>query len=221
MLFFLKPIYLFLKKEVKEEFKRPTNAFGVLLYLSCSTFIISLITKGNVNSGIWSAFFWILMLFASFNVVQKHLHPEEQNQWNYYYLLIHPIQFILARTLFHALFLWILSLLNFILLSLWIKNPINSYDVFFVNILLGALGLATTLTMISSIAVQSNHPTMIMSVLGFPIIIPLLWCLIKINLLSIQGLNFSEVTQYFIFLISVNCISLLLSMIFFPIIWKE
>lgn len=219
--FWLKPIYLFFIKEINEEFKRPTNIFGVLLYLICATFIISLVIKGNINSNIWSALFWILMMFVSFSVFNKNLNTDEQKKWNYYYLLVHPIQFILARILYHSLFLWVLGIMNFILLSLWIKNPLVSYEVFFIALVLGGLGFASSLTLISSIALQSNHPTMLMSVLGFPLIIPLIWTLIKITLLSIQGLNFSEIFQYIFFLSSINLISILLSVILFPIVWKE
>ncbi len=221
LIFWFKPIFLFLKKEVNEEFKRPTNLFGVLLYLVCATFIISLVTKGNVNATIWSAFFWILMMFVSFSVFNKNLNSDEQRKWNYYYLLVHPIQFILARIFYHSLFLWVLGFVNFVLLSLWIKNPLVSYEVFAIIILLGGLGFSSSLTLISSIAVQSNHPTMIMSVLGFPLVIPLIWTLIKVTLLSIQGLDFSDVSQYIFFLGSINIICILLSIILFPIVWKE
>jgi heme exporter protein B len=220
-LFFIKAIYLFLKKEVSEEFKRPTNAFGIFLYLICATFIISLVTKNNVTPNIWGAFFWILMMFVSFSVLNKNLNAEEQKKWNYYYLLVHPIQFILARIFFHSLFLWILGFANFILLSLWIKNPILSYEAFTLAILLGGLGLASSLTLISSISVQSNHPTLLMSVLGFPLIIPLIWTLIKVTLLSIQGIGLSESSHYVFFLASLNIINILLSIILFPMVWKE
>ncbi len=221
LIFWFKPVILFLKKEIIEEFKRPTNVFGVLLYLICATFIISLVTKGNVNASIWSAFFWILMMFVSFSVFNKNLNSDEQKKWNYYYLLVHPIQFILARIFYHSLFLWILGFANFLLLSLWLKNPLISYDIFVITILLGGLGFSSSLTLISSIAVQSNYPTMLMSVLGFPLIIPLIWTLIKVTLLSIQGLELSEVSQYIFFLGSINIICILLSIILFPIVWKE
>jgi heme exporter protein B len=217
----LKPIFLFLKKEINEEFKRPTNIFGVLLYLVSATFIVALVTKGNVNPNIWCAFFWILMTFVSFNLLNKHLNYEEIKRWNYYFVLIHPIQMIIARILFHTIFLWFLGLINYFLLAVWIKNPITSNDVFLFNIFLGGLGFASSLTLISSIALQANHPTMIMSVLGFPLIIPLIWTLIKVSMLSIQGFRFSELQNYWFFFASIIIISILLSIILFPIIWKE
>ncbi len=221
IIFWVNPIFLFFWKEVHEEFNRPTNVFGVFFYLVCTTFIISLVTKGYVIPSIWSAFYWILMMFISFTVLNKHLNADEPQKWNYYYLIVHPIQFILARTFYYALFICILGILNFILLSLWIKNPISSYEVFFWSVLLGSLGLASSLTLISAIAVQSNHPTMLMSVLGFPLLIPLLWTLIKITILGIQGLTIPEIGQYWFFLVSIILISILLSIILFPMIWKE
>jgi len=219
--FWFRPIYLFLRKELHQEFKRPAAFLGVLLYLVCVTFIVSLSTKGNINPSVWSALFWILMMFVSFNVFNKNLSSDEQHKWYYYYQLVHPIQFILARIFFHAILLWILGLINFFLLSLWIKNPIISLEAFLLNIFLGGLGFASSLTLISSIAVHANHPALLMSVLGFPLIIPLLWALIKVSLLCIQGLTISELSKYWFFLFCINTISLLLSAIFFPLIWKE
>lgn len=217
----IKPIFLFYQKELHQEFKHPTQLFAVLLYLICSTFIISLVTKGNITPSIWSALFWILMMFTGFNLMNKNLNHDEIKKWNYYYLLLHPIEFILSRIILHTTFLWILGILNFILFSFWIKNPVLSYDIFVTNIFLGSLGFATTLTLISSIAVQAQSPTMIMSVLGFPLIIPLLWTLIKVSLFCIQGLRWEEVSQYLFFLLSINGISIMLCLILFPILWRE
>src|SRR5690606_35776754 len=88
--------------------------------------------------------------------------------------------------------------------SIVMGNPIQDKGLFFTNIVLGAIGFATTFTMISSIASKADNSSTLMTILSFPIIIPILLLLMKISKNAIDGLAFSVSLPAIIMLCALN-----------------
>ena len=92
---------------------------------------------------------------------------------------------------------------------------------FFTNLLLGTLGLSAAFTMVSSIASKTNNQSVMMAILGFPVIIPVLILAVSNSQVIVLGGSWNDIMKNLITLLSVNVIIIALSYILFPFTWKS
>jgi heme exporter protein B len=100
-------------------------------------------------------------------------------------------------------------------------NPVQDNTLFLGNIMLGAIGFSTTLTMISGIASKAGNNSVLMAILSFPVIIPMLLMLMKISKNAMDGLERAASMDEMLTLIAINMIVITLSYILFPYLWRS
>jgi heme exporter protein B len=115
----------------------------------------------------------------------------------------------------------LLAFVGFGFYSLMLGNPVQDNLLFLSNILLGAIGFSTSLTMVSGIASKAPNNSILMAILSFPIIIPMLLMLVKISKNAMDGLDRSASTDEVVTLLAINAIVLTLSYILFPYLWRS
>lgn len=213
----------FIKKEFRQEWRNRYALNGIILYLTSTIFIcyLSFNVRSNVLSPItWNALFWIIILFASINAVAKSFMSESKERQLYYYTLISPQALIISKVVYNALLMIILSFLGIGFYSLVLGNPVENFWLFTVNIFLAAIGLSSTLTLVSAIASKAGGNQTLMAVLGFPIILPLLLMVIKISKNAIDGLEWSSSLDEIFTLLAINLIVGAVSYLLFPYLWR-
>jgi heme exporter protein B len=165
--------------------------------------------------------FWIIVLFASVNASAKSFLQESRGRLLYYYTICSPQAFILSKIIYNALLMLILSVTCFAFYSLFMGNPIENLQLFFLIVVLGSVGISSLLTMISAIASKANNNFTIMAILAFPIIMPILITIIKLSQNAIDGTDFSYNLKYFSVLFCLDVIVAALSYLLFPYLWKD
>ena len=86
---------------------------------------------------------------------------------------------------------------------------------------MGSLSISNCLTLVSAISYQVRNNSTIMSVLSFPIILPILLILIKITKISASNFSWNLVQDDIYLLILLNVITLSLSKILFGYLWRN
>ena len=86
---------------------------------------------------------------------------------------------------------------------------------------MGSLSISNCLTLVSAISYQVRNNSAIMSVLSFPIILPILLILIKITKISASNFSWNLVQDDIYLLILLNIITLSLSKILFGYLWRN
>ena len=118
-----------------------------------------------------------------------------------------------------------MSILNFIAFSAISGSPILNIPVFLFGIGIGSLGLSMALTLIAGIASQSTNNGTMMTILGFPVIIPILLSLVHLSAFTLQTGTFSTVGSeaYGDIMSLLGIIGLLfaVSVFLFPFLWKN
>ncbi|PCH98168.1 MAG: ABC transporter permease, partial [Bacteroidetes bacterium] len=109
----------------------------------------------------------------------------------------------------------------FAIYSLFLGNMAVDILMFVISIMLGGIGLSSTFTMISAIASKADNSSVLVAILGFPIILPFLITIIKLSTNAIVGAEWSESYQYIGVLVFLNLIVVTLSYILFPYLWKD
>lgn len=219
----LKEIKAIIYKETLIEWRERYALNGLLLYIVSTVLICYLsfnLSVGVIQPITWNTLFWIILLFVAINAVAKSFMQERQARYLYYYSIISPQAMILAKILYNTILMLVIASLGFVFYSIVMGNPVQDKLLFFANILLGAFGFSSSLTMVSSIASKAQNSTTLMAVLGFPVIVPMLLMLIKISKNALDGLNRSVSFDEIMILLAINAIVLMVSYLLFPYLWR-
>lgn len=211
-------------KELTLELRRRSVISGLLLYLFSTAFICYLtfsLRQNQVTPLVWSALFWITILFTVINTVAKSFIGEKKGRDIYYYSIAAPEAIILSKVIYNFLLTMLLSFTGFILFVLFLKNPIADLGLFCIVLTLGAMGFSASLTVLSGIAAKANNSHILMAVLSFPIVISVLLIVVKVTKNCIDGLDRSVSTNDLLTLLAINCLVTAASYLLFPYIWRS
>jgi heme exporter protein B len=105
---------------------------------------------------------------------------------------------------------------------IFFEDVILGKSMFFLSIVLGALGLSASFTMTSAIVSKAQGGAGLLTILSFPTLIPQLIFLIKIGKLAVDGFAIGESGSSNIFaLIGLDVIIISVSFILFPYLWRD
>jgi heme exporter protein B len=213
-----------IQKEFVLELRRRSVISGLALYLFSTVFIYYLtfnLRQNLINPLVWSALFWVTILFSSVNTIAKSFIGEKRGQEIYFYSLTSPESIIFSKLIYNFLLSTVLSFAGFGLFILFINNPIADNFIFALTILLTSWGFSSSLTLLSSIAAKANNSNILMTVLSFPIVISILLLAIKITKNCIDELDRSTSYDELLTLLAINCLVTAMSYLLFPYIWRS
>lgn len=207
-------------KDFRIDWRTKYPVAGIVLYITSLTITSYLSFTGFIEEETWNALLWLIILFISINAVAKSFAQEDDRSL-YYYHLVKPEAIILAKLIYYSIYQLLLVVLALIMYSIFLGFPAMNLSGFFINFLLGSLGLSAAFTMVSSIASKTNNNAVMMAILGFPVIIPILILAISNSQIMVLGGTLSDISANLITLLSVNVIIIALTFILFPFIWKS
>lgn len=217
-------IFTLIKKEFLSEWRQRYAMNGILLYLAATIFVCYMsfnLKRGVIDPITWNALYWIIILFTATNAVAKSFIQESQGRMLYYYCLAKPETFILSKTSYYSILMISMSLVGLFFYSFIMGNPVVDLPMFLLVIVLGSIGLAAALTMISGIASKAQNSSTLMAVLSFPVVIPLLLVIIKSSKNALDGLDRGVYMDQILILIAINAIVMATSYLLFPYLWRS
>lgn len=220
----LKEIQILIRKEVQLEFKKRTAISGVLLYVVTTVFVCYLSFNRLDDAATWNNLFWIILIFASTNAAAKSFDEERDGRQLYLYTLASPQAVMLSKMIYNTLLLIVLSLFSLVIFFLLLGNePLlrTHWPMFIAALVLGTMGMASILTLVSAIASKTSNNLGLIAILAFPLIFPLLLTLQKMTALSIQGFGWDVNGKYLFVLLGMNALTAALSFILFPYLWRD
>ncbi len=211
-------------KELRLELRRKSVISGLVLYLFSTAFICYItfsLRQNQITPLVWSALFWITILFTIINTIAKSFIGEKKGRDIYYFSIASPEAIILSKIFYNFLLTLILSFAGFLLFALLLKNPLIDLGLFCLTLMLAAMGFSASLTLLSGIAAKANNSHILMAVLSFPIVISVLLIAVKVTKNCIDGLDRSVSTNDLITLLAINCLVTAASYLLFPYIWRS
>lgn len=218
---FWRAVISLIQKDWILEWRQKYAISGIFLYVVSSVFTVYTTLGQEIGGAIWNAFFWIMILFASVNAVAKSFMQENPQRQLYYYTLANPLAIICAKIIYNSLLLFALTLLSYAMFVFILGNPVKETLLFFSILFLGSIGFSITFTFIAAIAAKASGSATLMTILSFPVILPILLTLLR---LSKQALRLMQDTAYikdFYILLAVDTILIGLVVILFPYLWRE
>ncbi len=216
----LQQIWTLVRKELLLEWRHKYALYGILLYIASTIFILYMILL-RPEAAIWNALFWIVQLFITVNSVAKSFLQEGNSRMLYYYSLAGPREFLLAKLLYHALLMALLSLLSLLLYSLLLGSPLIRPLFFTGMVCLGAVSLSLVFTMLAAIAARADQNAAMMAIMGFPLVIPMLMILTTVSKTAFSSVYQPGLGRMLLLLGGLDILVIALSLILFPFLWKN
>ena len=119
-------------------------------------------------------------------------------------------------------FMLCLSLITFFFYAFFIKNEVENLGLFFIVLLLASTGLAGVLSLMSAIASKASGNFAMMSILSFPVMMPLILVVIRVSKQAVDGIEWAGVGfSFIVILAALNILTLALSFLLFPYLWRD
>jgi heme exporter protein B len=213
-------IWHLLLKDLRLEWRQRTALAGLLLYVGGTVYVsyLSFTLRGGLPPApAWNALFWIILLFAALGAAGRGLAQEPAGLRLYYYTVARPEAVIMAKIFYNALLLLALAY------TMLLGNPVQSWGLFVANVALGAVSLASSLTLVSGIAARAGQAGggTLLAVLGLPVLVPVLLIVIKVSKNALDGLPWNVSQGPFFTLIALNFIVGAVSYVLFPFLWRS
>jgi heme exporter protein B len=215
-----KQVIALILKDLQVDWRNKYPVAGLLLYIIVLVIIAYLSFANFIAPEVWNALFWTILLFTSVNAIAKSFIQEDDRSM-YYFFTAKPAAIILAKLIYHFIYQLGLLIVAYFAFSLFLGAATGDRLWFAINLLVGSLGLSSAFTMISSLASKTNNQSIMMAILGFPVIIPVLILAITNSKNIILGGGWEDISTNFIALGCVNMIIIALTFILFPFTWKS
>ena len=212
-------IITLLKKDFLLELRQQHTFFGILLYVASTIFVLYL-AMGQPESTVYNGLFWMIQLFVCVNAVAKSFMQESKGRMLYFYSIVSPVHFIIAKLIYSAVIMLLMVLVSLVLFRVLLGNPVMNEFQFIGIACLGGLSLSLVFTLMSAIAAKAHQNAAIMAILGFPIIIPQLMILMKISG-TVFDVSSTIPLINIALLFASDILVILLTVILFPFLWKD
>lgn len=217
----MKSIITIIKHEVRLEWKQRYAVFGLLLYVLSTVFVTYLAFQGTITDRAWNVVLWIILLLASVNAATGSFIRETSGRYWLFYQLVGPRALILGKTLYNMILMWVLALLGWICFRLFLGNPVTHEGLYIVSLLLGSSGFAATLSTMAAISARSQQNTALLAILALPILLPLFLVTIQLSNAAMLGLTVELWWRSVLVIALLNAVTLLLSYLLFPYLWRD
>lgn len=180
--------FAILQKDIKLELRSRVGINSLILFVVTALFIAFFgVGQDSLTPRVEAALLWIVVLFAAALGLGRTFVAEEEQQTTLL-LKLHadPLSIYVGKLLFNFLLLSVVNLLAtgifVVLLNKSVTNPV----LLLVVVLGGALALAGSTTLLSSLIVHAGGVGLL-PVLLFPLLLPLMGALVNATKLCISG----------------------------------
>ncbi len=208
-----------IEKEFKLEFRKRVSLASVLLFLVSASYICYKVFI-NINGLAWISLFWIILLFASINLIQRTFNQNYVRRKWLYYSFYEPSTVYLSKFLYNLFFLVIIAFLLLFLMNTFFENFIKLPSLFVYGLILGTIGITGVMTFISSVVMHAENNGVLMSILAMPLTLPVILLAVKVHAVSFGLIQDTAVSGDLLLLGGIDLLIFGLGIMLFPNIWK-
>jgi heme exporter protein B len=202
------------------EIRQQYTFYGILLYVASTIFVLYL-AMGQPEEKVWNGLFWMIQLFICVNAVAKSFLQESRGRMLYFYSIAGARDFIIAKLLFNAALMILMSLVSLVLFQILLGNPLQNFWKFLGMVCLGGCSLSLVFSFLAAIAARAQQNAAMMAIMGFPLIIPQLLLLIRISNTAFADVLQSGQWHMVLSLVGLDILVIVLAIILFPFLWKD
>lgn len=205
----------------QQELRNSNALFSLGLYLLGITYLIYLLGGNNAADSTWNTLLWVVVFFGTVSQASRSFDFESGDYFFYFQTLVGPRPTIIAKLVFNATYMSILSFLTWGLFSVFYGNTVFSPLLFAAGLLLGCVGFSVVLTLTNGIAQRTNGNATLSTVLAIPLLFPILKLTSALNVQAMVGVPFIDVLDLLGALAALDIAIGLLAYLLFPYLWQD
>lgn len=216
-------LYLVLH-HLKMEMRSAHNIASLVLFALASVYTAMQVVGGIPDPSTWNAMAWIILMFTAFNSAARLLPEDLSSVRAYMHWTVPPRVMILARTLHQALVMALLSALLLFFTGLFLGSAnMGVVDMigFLAGMMLTAIALASTLTLLSALSARAGAGYGLTAVLGLPLIIPIILISTQFGSDLISGIALADTAENLLFLGALSIGISTFGYVLFPYLWRS
>ena len=216
-----KRIFTLLKKDILLELRQQHTFYGILLYIASTIFVLYL-SIDKPEAIIWNGLFWVIQLFICVNAVAKSFLQESRGRLLYFYSIVSPVEFIIAKFFYNIILMILMSLISLLLFFIFLNNPVDDGFRFMVIVILGGGSISIVFTLMSAIAAKAQQNAALIAILGFPVILPQLLMLMRLSKTAFaEVFRDGAVLQLAGLIAGLDVLVIVMAIVLFPYLWKD
>jgi heme exporter protein B len=215
---FICQVYATLRREWILDMSNSSSLYGILLYSFLTVLISALAFREPLSPEVWSILLGIILLFVAMTTVAKSFSDESPERMRLVFQYSSPEAFISGKMIYNAIFMVVSALFTMTMYFFFLRDPGVKTEFVVVGVVLGGMGLGVSLTLLSAIAAAVSRISVLLAILGFPLIIPLLNAVIRLLFGAYQ-----EVWKWgdAYLILGITAMSYALSVVLYPYLWQE
>lgn len=217
----MKKLWQVISLNFRLEFRERRSYFSILIYVLSTVYLANLVFMQSLSIESWNAFFWVIFLFAAVQAAFRSFSYEADQRFLLYYGMIAPEQLILGKIIYNFIYLSLLALITVLVFGFFMGFPIASPLAFITVLILASLGFSAILTLVAAIAAKAGNNPALPAILSIPLLYPQILTLSKLSLRGLSGFSWEVNSSLLIVLALLALVSLLLSYLLFPYLWRD
>jgi heme exporter protein B len=211
------------RKDLQIEF-RTRYTYSALVMFAVTTLVTVSFAIGGFTADveITAALLWIILFFSAMaGLARTFVAEEETGTVTALKMAAQPEPVYLGKYLFNVTILCSLALLVVPLFIMLLNISIVLPLAFCAVVLLGTLGLAGASTILAAIVSKAGAKSSLLTVLAFPVLLPLLITAISATRAALGGGLAAEVRSHLLTLFFYNGVAVVASLLLFEYVWNE
>ncbi len=212
--------WILLKKEVVLEWRTKNSIQAILIY-ALSTVFTCYWALHRTEAPVWNALFWVIMVFSSINAAAKSFMQENQARQLYLFTMASPQAMLISKLIFTSAIMLVLSFCSILLYSLLLGFPVIFPGRYLLCLVMGSMNLSAIFTLLSAIASRAGNNMTLLSILGLPLVLPVLFILIRYSASTMGAAAEPSSTGDLLALGMLYLVITGTSLLVFPYIWRD
>lgn len=122
----MQQVFPLFKRYFQQELRNSNALFSLGLYLMGITYLIYLLGGNNTTDSTWNTLLWVVTFFAAVTQSSRSFEFESSDYFYYYQSIAKPGPTIIAKLLFNAAYMLLLSLTTWLLFSFLREQRVQS-----------------------------------------------------------------------------------------------
>ncbi len=189
---FIQGITAVLSKDLQAELRSRYALNTVLAFVGAAMLLILFSLRAEQLAPTpKSGLIWIVILFAALSSLSRSFVMEtDRNTYDLLRMHGDASEIFVGKLCYNFCFTMAVNVVTFVLYIFLLGLPVADYAALAFTLVLGTLGLCSVATMLGAIVSQADHKGAIFSVLGIPLLFPLIMILVRTTKAAlIEGLT--------------------------------
>jgi heme exporter protein B len=215
-----------LRKDLRIEFRTRFGLSAVVMFLLTTIAVILFSTADErLGASILSALLWIALFFGAMTGLSRSFVSEEERGTSLLLRLYAPSESVFIGKLIYNLGLMLLLALAAVFFFLFFFATdfhVRDWPMFWLQLLLGAVGIAGVSTILSALIGRASQKGALLPILALPVLMPLVIATTDATRITLEVANsWTGARGDILILASFDVAILLVSYVLFDLIWKD